>query len=270
MALTSLLDSEATFAQKATDGGLSEPYIDALKRNSVATFAKLSFAIATPGETATEAQVNTFLNTIRPGVNPTIADLSAFKRLLFESQTIMIQNARSTVKGDEQGPQRMPQPEREARLTRMKQELRGVGISGPLEPAHSLYDMCFEMIEKNQIAYINPNRCLSRQQELSGSKPEKELQLDATKSGLVVQEKQTHQELNLSSDLALYQALQRRPLAFELAGLASYEAMSKWMDRLFSMYSQVPAPGFQRVTTAQLLRADRQGFIRMSETSLVP
>ena len=245
MALTSLLDSEATFAQKATDGGLSEPYIDALKRNSVATFAKLSFAIMKSGETAAETQVNTFLTTVRPGVNPTIADLAAFKRLLFESQTIMIQNARSAVKGDEQGPQRMPQPEREARLTRMKRELRSIDISGPLEPAHSLYDMCFETIEKNQIAHINPNRRLSRQQELSGSKPEKELQLDASKTGLVVQEKQSHQELNLSSDLALYQALQRRSLAFELSGLASYEVINKWMDRLFSMYSQVPAPGFR-------------------------
>ena len=150
MALTSLLDSEATFAQKATDGGLSEPYIDALKRNSVATFAKLSFAITKSGETAAETQVNTFLTTVRPGVNPTIADLAAFKRLLFESQTIMIQNARSAVKGDEQGPQRMPQPEREARLTRMKRELRSIDISGPLEPAHSLYDMCFETIERTR------------------------------------------------------------------------------------------------------------------------
>ena len=30
-----------------------------------------------------------------------------------------------------------------------------------------------------------------------------------------------------------------------MAGLASFEVMKKWMDRLFAMYSQVPAPGFQ-------------------------
>lgn len=219
--------------QKATDGGLSEPFVDA-------AFAKLSFAITTPGETATDAQVNTFLTTTRPGVNPTISDLAAFKRLLFESQTIMIQNARSAVKGDEQGPQRMPQPERDAYETKPKRHryIRATRTS-------PFPYMCFEMIEKNQIAYINPNRCLSRQQELSGSKPEKELQLDASKAGLVVQEKPSHPELNLSSDLALCQALQRRSLAFELAGLASFEVMNKWMDRLFAMYSQVPAPGFQ-------------------------
>ena len=41
--------------------------------------------------------------------------------------------------------------------------------------------------------------------------------------------------------------------------------MRTWIDRLFAVYAQSPAPGFQKVTQAQLLRADRQAFIRMSE-----
>lgn len=152
MSMTSLLDSEATFVQKATDGGLSEPFVDA-------TFAKLSFAITTPGETATDAQVNTFLTTTRPGVNPTISDLAAFKRLLLESQTIMIQNARSAVKGDEQGLQRTPQPERDAYETKPRKPKRHRYIRATR--ASPFPYVCFETIEKNQIAYINPNRCLS-------------------------------------------------------------------------------------------------------------
>ena len=98
-----------------------------------------------------------------------------------------------------------------------------------------------------------------------GSKPEKEIQLDATRTSLVVKEQQSHPEISISSDLALYQALQRRTLAMDLTGLASYEVMRKWIDRLFSLYAQAPAPGFQKVTQAQLLRADRQAFVRMSE-----
>jgi hypothetical protein len=121
------------------------------------------------------------------------------------------------------------------------------------------------MIQRNEIAYINPNRCLSRQQELMGAKPEKEIQLDATKTSLVVKEQSTHAEINISSDLALYQALQRRTLAMDLTGLASYEVMRKWIDRMFALYAQSPAPGFQKVTQAQLLRADRQAFVRFSE-----
>ena len=51
----------------------------------------------------------------------------------------------------------------------------------------------------------------------------------------------------------------------DLTGLASYEVMKKWTDRLFSMYSQSVAPGFHKVSQAQLLRADRQAFVRLGE-----
>ena len=126
------------------------------------------------------------------------------------------------------------------------------------------------MIERNEVAYINPNRCLSRQQELTGAKPEREIQLDATKTSLVVKEQSSSAEINISSDLALYQALQRRTLAMDLTGLASYEVMRKWVDRLFALYAQAPAPGFQKVTQAQLLRADRQAFVASASSSKAP
>ena len=249
----------------AEDAGLSQPWIEALRNNYLATFAKLSFAVTSPGVVATDEQVTRFLNTLRDGTAATIAELAAFKRLLFESQTLMMHNFKSVAKGDDAAPKRMAPPEREARLERQRQQLCGLDITGPLEPAHSLYDICTSMIEKNEVSYINPNRCLSRQQELMGSKPEKEIQLDATKTSLVVKEQQAHAEISISSDLALYQALQRRTLAMDLTGLASYEVMRKWIDRMFALYSQAFAPGFQRVTQAQLLRADRQAFVRLSE-----
>jgi len=265
MATSSILDSEATFIQQSEEAGLTRPWIDALRDNGLATFAKLSFAITSPGTVATDEQVSRFLNTLRGGAAATIAELAAFKRLLFESQTLMMHSFKSTAKGDEAAPKRMAPPERDARLERQRELLRGLDIKGPLEPAHALYDACATMIERNEVSYINPNRCLSRQQELMGSKPEKEIQLDATKTSLVVKEQQSHSEISISSDLALYQALQRRTLAMDLTGLASYEVMRKWVDRLFALYAQAPAPGFQKVTQAQLLRADRQAFVRISE-----
>eukprot|EP00435_Cladocopium_sp_Y103_P021216 s3838_g5.t1 len=266
MAVSSLLDSEATFVQQAEECGLSEPWITSLKTSSVATFAKLSFAVTSPGTVATDAQVTQFLNTVRPGIVATIADLAAFKRLLFESQTLMIHRFKTAAKGEDAAPRRMSAPERDARLARLRQDLRGLDITGPLEPAHGLYDLCAQMVERNEIAYISPSKCLSRQQELVGSKPEKELQLDASKTGLIIKEQPLTQEISISSDLALYQAMQRRALAMDLTGLATYEVSKKWVDRMFAVYSQLPAPGFQKVTQAQMLRADRQAFIRLSET----
>ena len=207
MAASSILDSEATFVQQAEDAGLSQPWIEALRNNQLATFAKLSFAVTSPGVVATDEQVTRFLNTMRDGTAATIAELAAFKRLLFESQTLMMHNFKSVAKGDDAAPKRMAPPEREARLERQRQQLRGLDITGPLEPAHSLYDICNSMIEKNEVAYINPNRCLSRQQELMGSKPEKEIQLDATKTSLVVKEQQAHAEISISSDFGFVPSL---------------------------------------------------------------
>ena len=265
MALSSILDSEATFEQQAQEVGLPQPWIDALKAGSLATFAKLSFAITSPGTVATDEQVNRFLNGLRGGIAASIAELSAFKRLLFESQTMMMHRFKSVAKGDEGTPKRMAPPERDARLARQRAQLRGLDISGPMEPAHGLYDMCAAMIEKNEIAYISPTKCLSRQQELLGNKPEKEIQLDATKTALVIREQPSTTEINITSDLALYQALQRRALAMDLTGLATFEISKKWIDRMFAIYSQPPAPGFQKVSQAQILRADRQSFVRLNE-----
>ena len=81
---------------------------------------------------ATDEQINRFLNTMRGGVAATIAELSAFKRLLFESQTMMMHRFKSVAKGEEAVPKRLAPPEREARLARQKQQLRGLDISGPM------------------------------------------------------------------------------------------------------------------------------------------
>ena len=265
MSMSTILDSEATFEQQANEAGLSQPWIDALKNDHMATFAKLSFAVTTPGVAATDDAITAFLNQLRPGAAITISDRAAFKRLLFESQTLMVHRLKTTVKGDDSVSRKMAPPERESRLALQRTTLRGIDIAGPLEPAHALYDLCTAMVEKNEIAYISPNKCLSRQQELLGGKPDKEIQLDASKISLVIKDQPQTQEVAIGSDLALFQAIQRRNLAMGLTGLASYEVSRKWTDRLFAMYAQSPAPGFQKVSQTQLLRADRQAFVRLAE-----
>lgn len=226
------------FRQQAEECGLSEPWVTSLK-------AKLSFAITSPGTVATDDQVTRFLNNMRCG---------------HHSRFCCFQSS----------PLREPNPydpsERDARLTRQRDQLRGLDITGPLEPAHGLYDLCAQTVERNEVAYISPSKCLSRQQELTGAKPEKELQLDASKTGLVIKEQPMTQEISLTSGLALYQAMQRRALAMDLTNLATYEVMKRWTDRMFAIFAQPAAPGFQKVSQAQLLRADRQAFIRLSET----
>lgn len=89
--------------------------MDALKNSALATFAKLSFAVTSPGVVASDDQINRFLGDLRPGVAPTIADSAAFKRILVESQTLMMHSFKATDRGEEPMPKKMSAPERQAR-----------------------------------------------------------------------------------------------------------------------------------------------------------
>ena len=79
----------------------------------------------------------------------------------------------------------MAQSEREARLERQREQLRGLDISGPMEPARSLYDVCANMIDKERGGVHQSQQVLVKAARALGVKPAKEIQLDATKSALV-------------------------------------------------------------------------------------
>lgn len=89
-------------------------------------------------------------------------------RGFFLRHRLSIHNLKTVVKRDEGSARRMAPPECEARLARQRALLRGIDITGPLQPAHGLYDLCTSMIEKNEISYISPTRCLSTNRNLQG------------------------------------------------------------------------------------------------------
>lgn len=244
---SSILDSVATFEKQAKVVGLADDWTQAIKAANIDTLGKLSYAVCIPGSTLTDEAVRNFAQSTRPGVALTIASNAALKRLIFESQTFAIAALKAAVHStDSEMPKKLAAPERQVRLVKLKNDFPGLDIEGALEPAHALYDLCMTIYESEEIRYIPPSRCLSRQQELAGQKPEKEVQLDAVKGSLIVKDVQNKQEISLPSDLALSQALTRRALAFELVGLASFNAVNKWHNRMFSLLAQAPAPGFRR------------------------
>ena len=51
----------------------------------------------------------------------------------------------------------------------------------------------------------------------------------------------------------------------DLVNVASYDTVVRWTNRMFTLYTQPSAPGLNKVTQAQLLRADRQSFLRLAE-----
>ena len=263
-----LLDSKAAFIKQCKDIGLSDQWTKALCDNDLGTLGKVAYAVSMPGQALQDELVSSFLENVRPNVVPTLSDLTAVKRLVFEAQTFQLASLKSTMtSGESEQAKKIAPAERAERIRRQRQQLVGLDLSGPLEAAFFLYDRFAAMLERDELEYIAPNKCLTRQQELSGDRPDKQIQLDSSKAGLVVKDAEHEKEVQLTSDLALQQAMVRRNLAMDLVGLASFSTMQRWTTRLFTMFQQAPAPGFQKVSQAQLLRADRQAFLRLNELS---
>ena len=172
---------------------------------------------------------------------------------------------RASVQTGDDTPKKLPAAERTLRLEQQKARLAGLPLDkGQWQVAHSLCDRYASMRESEELKYIPPSECVTRDSELAGAKPSKTLQIDASRSNLVFKDEEIVNEMNLVSDLELYQAMLRRALALDLVGLASFSVVQRWVERLFEIATQDPPPSFMRVSRAQILRADRQAFVEMA------
>ena len=205
-----------------------------------------------------------FTSTLRPGVHITLGDGSAMKQLIFEAQTMTVAELRSTMQASDEVSRKLPASERSMRIDAQKKPLAGLPLEGPLAVAHCVYDKLATMRENDELKYLAPSECITRDAELCNEKPPKALQLDASKTGLIVKDEEATVALSIDSDLMLYQAMMRRALAMDLVGLASYATVQRWNERLFRVMSQDHPPEFQRVSRAQVLRADWQCFIELA------
>ena len=265
MAATSLLSSTPALEKQRSRVGLSEPWVTALKAKQVDTLSKLSYAVTLPGVQAADADIDAFANKLRPGESLSLGDTAALKRLIFEAQTLSVAELRASVQTGDDVPKKLPSAERTLRLEQQKARLAGLPLDkGQWQVAHSLYDRYASMRESEELKHIPPSECVTRDSELAGAKPSKTLQIDASRSNLVFKDEEIVNEMNLVSDLELYQAMLRRALALDLVGLASLSTVQRWVERLFEIATQDPPPSFMRVSRAQILRADRQAFVEMA------
>ncbi|CAE7203407.1 unnamed protein product [Symbiodinium sp. CCMP2592] len=264
MAALSLLTSTAALDRQCERAGLTAPWVTALKESGITTLGKLSYAVTLPGNQPSSDDMDAFILTLRPGARITLGDSSALKQLIFESQTMTVAELRSSMQATDEVPRKLPASERSMRIDAQKRRLSGLPLEGPLAVAHCVYDRLATMRENDELKYLAPNECITRDEELCCEKPPKALHLDANKTGLVLKDEEATAAISLDSDLSLYQAMMRRALAMDLVGLASYACVQKWNERLFRIMSQDPPPEFQRVSRAQVLRADRQCFLELA------
>ena len=263
--MSSLIESEAHFSKRATEVRLSAASLEALRSHGFSTLGQLAYAVGQPGQVIPEAEFSTWSRTHVPAASA--ADLASLRRLLFEAQTLALSQLRLQITEPESAAKRVPEAERDRRMTLMRAELTGLSIEGPLEPGRKLLDECAHQEATGQLKYLAPDRCVSRIHEVTNAKnASRQVEIDQSK--LIVREAQDELSMPASSALQVQEALRRRGLAYTFAQALSWSACDRYLMRLFSHMHREPPPNHNRVSVTQVVEADRLVFVKLIEQNI--
>ena len=268
-AMSATLDLEATFTDRAKQVGLEGWVVDKIKEKRFATFGKLAFGFAYSPNSADEAPLRDFMTKLLDEP-PSDDQMASFRRLFFESHTMALTDVRlrSESSPDPATPTRkLPTAERVARQKAQEARLGGLVFNPSTIPSNHLVDLYVDMIETGILTYVKPEACCNRAQEVEMVKKDVSVSTDA--AGLLkLGSKSSDPTCETNTELKLRAAWQRRNLAMDLAGLASFDVMEAWTQYLFAQLLRDQPKGFQRISLQQLLDCDKQLFVQASHITM--
>eukprot|EP00435_Cladocopium_sp_Y103_P065489 s261_g27.t1 len=257
------IDSEAHFEARASEYGVPLAFLTALKRQGISTVGHLAFAIFRPGAEFNEREFDNWTREVNNNVPLTMGAAAAVRRLHYECEVIMTSSIRASVESaDSSSPKSIPYAEKTARMDQIRERLQGLNIQGHGEPSHSLLDECGHQSETRTLRYIEPNRCTSRENEVTSGRTDKKLKLDS--GSLSIKESKTVPDENVSTTYNLAACLRRRGIAYDFANLISFRAHELYVEKLLRHLSIEPPPSFQAVTLSQKMKADKEVFMHMA------
>ena len=262
--MASAPDSQPFFEQHALKIGMEQTLLHKFLAGGIKTVSQAAYAATPPGQVLTDDKVTDLCNKLGAH-NLSLNQLTVVKRLLFEAQTMSLAHLKASIdQQPESAVRKLPGAERAQRLELQALRLGGLEIRNDLEPAFCVYDAVTTQIEQGSLKYIHPSKVPTRQQELSQSKPAKELTLDASGNGLAIQDKSSKVQAQLGTEMATYRALQRRGLAYDLIGVLSFRVHERWLQKAFAHMSTPAPPGYNRPSLQQVLRADRALWLELA------
>lgn len=265
----STLESEAAFKERATQIGIEDRFIAKFVEKNFAAFGKYAFCVVYSPSHPDEAPLRRFLQDLLEE-EPAPDQMASLRRLFFESHTMALTDARQRVEAQpdpSMATRKMATAERVARQKEQETRLGGLVFTPETTPANHLVDLFVEMGESGVLSYIKPEQCCSRAQEIQAIKKDVAVSTDA--SGMLkLGTKASEPTCEANTELKLRSAFQRRNLAMDLAGLASFETAEGWTQLWFSHLLRDPPRGFAKVSLQQLLDTDRQLFTMASHKTM--
>ena len=256
------LDSEAAFGDRAEKIGIEKWIVDKFRAKKFGTFGKLAFAFPYTPQSADDTPLRAFITTVveeEPGPD----QMSAIRRLFFEAHTMALTDVRHRAEATPdvtQAVRKLPTAERVARQKAQQARLGGLVFTPNTIPANNLVDQFVEMVESGLLTYVKPEHCCSRAQEIEAVKRDPTVSTDA--SGMLkVGTKQTDPSCEANTELKLRSAWQRRNLAMDLAGLATFDIVEGWIQYLFQQLLKEQPRGFSKISLQQILDCDKHLFV---------
>ena len=260
------LESKPSFKERALEIGGTDDFIQRLVNAGIDCFGKLAFICSANPHSGDDAPLKDAVTTLLTA-EPSVAEMMVLRRLWFEANAYALADLKAkTERGTTDSVKTMPLPERMARLERQKQKLQGVIFDIHHEPSHHLVDKVQSMVEDGVLQYLEPSKCTSRSHEVQNDKEAMQIRFDVSGS-LRVTKKESDLSCDTSGELQLRMALTRRSLAFDQAGLASFAMQEKWHSHLISALLRPPPAGHKFVTVQQILTADKELWLQMSQVS---
>lgn len=189
------------------------------------------------------------------------------RRLYFESHSLVLGEMRQRLeRTDHDLPRKVPTAEREARKEAIRRKLApGLVIEGELDPANCVIDRYVQQVEDNTVEWIPWEEVPKRDQELAGAPGRRKWIADHMG---VVREKSVKPEVmaDVGSALRISNALLRRGVALEVAGLMSFTAHERLRARLIRAFTDAPSdPRFGAPSVEQVRRADKEAWRMLSK-----
>jgi len=227
----STLESEAAFKERALQIGIEERHVEKFVEKRFAAFGRYAFAVVYSPHHTDEAPLRRFLTDLLEE-EPSLDQLSCMRRLFFEAHTMPLTDARQRVEASPDpgmATRKLATAERVARHREQESRLGGLVFTPETTPSNHLVDLFVEMCETGILSYIKPEQCCSRAQEVSAVRRDPTVSTDAL-GMLKLGAKTMDPTCEANTELKLRACWQRRNLAMDLAGLASFDVVEALKD----------------------------------------
>ena len=255
-----LVESEVAFQKRCEEleGGLFEKF----KIQDITSFSTLAFTLGSPQNPVNDGDLSSLAAKIHGG-DVTVGNTAVVRRLHFEACTFLMADMKTQVNAtDPSEPTRkLPFVEKQNRLESQKKRISGLLHKPEQQPSHQLIDQVYNMVESGAVMYIHPSKCHSREHEIQCEAKQKSKQILTWEQGALKSTVSSPlTDIDTSTELKLFFALQRRHLAFELVNFLSWELCQTWLDKLMTILVTDAPANFSSISVTQILKADREMF----------